>query len=79
MPLYAGNETLSMNTFRVCTTRIVTVDECPWLDADIPAGMILRLASDPYRVCSRDGVPVHIDDTNRYVEVPANAVVGIVE
>lgn len=75
----SDNDTLSLDTIRVCTTRKVTVSECAWLREDIPAGKIFFVASDPYRVCSPSGIPVHKTESNGYFELPIDAVVGIIE
>ena len=41
------------------TTRLVTMDECPWLDADLPKGtMVWSYSGATYGVVSPCGVAV---------------------
>lgn len=61
-------------------TRDVTVDECPWLEADIPAGTTMyRCAGPTYGCIGPFGVAMTFDPEGDYpfFEVPAMAVEAI--
>jgi hypothetical protein len=64
-----------MSAFRL--SRTVTTDECPWLDADIPAGTrVERYAGDTYGCIGPNGIAVCYGGKEPFFEVPRNALKG---
>jgi len=73
------NPSITLETFRVVTIRVITRNECPWLEQDIPAGRELYVTDDPYGVCTETGIPVTDGKNEHMFEVPSDAVIGILE
>jgi hypothetical protein len=73
------NPTIHCDTFRVVATREITTQECPWLERNIPAGTMMFVSSDPYGCCTPQGLPIEFAGSSRMLEVPLDAVVGIIE
>jgi len=74
---YPNNPTITWTTFRVVVVRDITPAECKWLKATLVAGTVLNLDDDRYNCCSPSGIPVN--DGGAMFEVPADAIVGIIE
>ena len=59
------------------TTRHITQQECPWLDADIPVDtLVFEFTGVTYGCVSLSGIAVKLQDSNHwpFYEVPRNAV-----
>jgi hypothetical protein len=73
----AANPTITPMTMRAVAVRDITTNECPWISRDILIGELLSATTDLYGVVSDNGIAVEFDGQSGYVEVPADAVVGI--
>jgi len=62
------------------TTRVVTQEECPWLDMDLPLGTVVYEFYDcTYGCVSPTGVAVKLKDDPHepFYEIPVNSVVEV--
>lgn len=57
-------------------TRDVTKSECPWLDADVPAGSVVySYTGATYGCVGPDGLAVTLEpDTTPFFQVPRDAI-----
>lgn len=59
---------------RIELTRDVTRAECPWLEADLPRGTVLRYFDGcTYGCISNRGIPASQDGNYPFFEIPDNA------